>query len=44
MYVICSRAKTNLHLISEKGRTTRRGDELIMTPELASKVFGYDEI
>lgn len=44
MYVICSRAKTNLHLISEKGRTTRRGDELIMTPELASKVFSYDNV
>ena len=44
MYVICSRAKTNLHLISETGRTTRRGDALTMTPELASKVFDYDNI
>jgi len=44
MYVICSRAKTNLHLISETGRKTRRGDELTMTPELASKIFDYDEI
>ncbi|MDP2414813.1 UvrD-helicase domain-containing protein [Daejeonella sp.] len=44
MYVICSRAKTNLHLISETGRTTRRGDALTITPELASKVFRYDEI
>ncbi len=44
MYVICSRAKTNLHLISETGRTTRRGDALTITPELASKVFEYDEI
>ena len=42
MYVICSRAKTNLHLISETGRKTRRGDELTMTPELASKIFEYD--
>jgi DNA helicase-2/ATP-dependent DNA helicase PcrA len=44
MYVICSRAKTNLHLISETGRTTRRGDALTITPELASKNFVYDEI
>jgi superfamily I DNA/RNA helicase len=44
MYVICSRAKVNLHLISERGRTTRRGDELTMTPELASKVFVYDDV
>lgn len=44
MYVICSRAKTNLHLISETGRTTRRGDALTITPELASKIFEYDEI
>lgn len=44
MYVICSRAKSNLHLISETGRTTKRGVELTMTPELASKIFIYDEI
>jgi superfamily I DNA/RNA helicase len=44
MYVICSRAKTNLHLISETGRTTRKGDELIITPELENNVFKYDEI
>jgi superfamily I DNA/RNA helicase len=44
MYVICSRAKTNLHLISEKGRTTRRGDALITTPELQSKIFKYDDV
>lgn len=44
MYVICSRAKTNLHLISERGRTTRQGDKLITTPELTTKVFNYDDI
>lgn len=44
MYVICSRAKTNLHLISERGRTTRAGTELIITPELESKKFKYDDI
>jgi len=44
MYVICSRAKTNLHLISEKGRTTKKGQELEITPELKDKVFDYDDI
>ena len=44
MYVICSRAKTNLHLISETGRTTKSGKPLIINPELASKIFEYDEI
>ena len=44
MYVICSRAKTNLHLISERGRTTRAGRELIITPELESKKFVYDNV
>lgn len=44
MYVICSRAKTNLHLISERGRTTRAGRELTITPELESKKFVYDNI
>ena len=44
MYVICSRAKTNLHLISERGRTTRKGQELEITPELESKIFTYDDL
>lgn len=44
LYVICSRAKTNLHLISEMGRTTRRGDPLIITPELEAVKFDYDEL
>ncbi len=44
MYVICSRAKTNLHLISEKGRTTKRGDALVINPELKSNTFAYDMI
>lgn len=42
MYVICSRAKTNLHLISELGRTTRRGAALKVTPILNSKNYTYD--
>ncbi|MBI5590746.1 MAG: ATP-dependent helicase [Deltaproteobacteria bacterium] len=44
MYVICSRAKTNLHLISETGRTTKKGDDLEITPELAKLTFEYDDI
>lgn len=44
MYVICSRAKTNLHLISEQGRTTKKGANLDITPELANLTFQYDEI
>lgn len=44
MYVICSRAKTNLHLICETGRTTKTGKPLVINPELASNKFEYDEI
>ncbi|MDD2661727.1 MAG: ATP-dependent helicase [Methylococcales bacterium] len=44
MYVICSRAKTNLHLISERGRTTKKGADLEITPELATLTFEYDDI
>ncbi|MEI6048822.1 MAG: ATP-dependent helicase [Bacteroidota bacterium] len=44
MYVICSRAKTNLHLISETGRTTKKGDELLITPELEKIGYKYDKI
>lgn len=44
LYVICSRAKTNLHLISETGRITRKGCTLEMTPELKNISFKYDEI
>jgi len=42
MYVICSRAKSNLHLISEVGRTTKKGIPLVTTAELANKVYDYD--
>jgi len=44
MYVISSRAKTNLHLISETGRKDKRGYEYKITPELKSNVFDYDKI
>ncbi|MCL7988305.1 ATP-dependent helicase [Sphingobacterium sp. lm-10] len=44
LYVICSRAKTNLHLISETGRKTKKGDALLITPELENVVFEYDVV
>ncbi len=44
LYVICSRAKTNLHLISETGRQTKKGAALLITPELENVMFTYDEI
>lgn len=44
LYVICSRAKTNLHLISETGRKTKKGDALLITPELKNIVFEYDVV
>jgi DNA helicase II / ATP-dependent DNA helicase PcrA len=42
LYVICSRAKTNLHLIAEKGRTTRSGTPLVTTSLLANVKYSYD--
>lgn len=35
LYVVCSRAKQNLYLISEQGRTTKKGTLLTPTEELA---------
>jgi uvrD/REP helicase len=44
LYVICSRAKTNLHLISETGRQTKKRKALEMTDELKNIRFQYDVI
>ena len=44
MYVLCSRAKTNLHLISETERQTRKGNDLDINPELQSNEFDYDDV
>ena len=44
LYVICSRAKRNLHLIAETGRTTKRGDELSINPHLNEVNFNYDVV
>ncbi|MEK5645431.1 hypothetical protein BK138_32910 [Paenibacillus rhizosphaerae] len=36
LYVVCSRAKKNLYLISEQGRTTQKGEPLTPTEELVA--------
>lgn len=42
LYVLCSRAKKNLYLFSEKGRTTGNGNPYSPTDELAQCCFDYD--
>lgn len=42
LYVISSRARKNLHLISESGRLNRFRREYSPTPVLASYTFNYD--
>jgi len=42
LYVICSRAKSELHLISERGRTTNSGRAYVPTRQLKSIVYQYD--
>lgn len=45
LYVICSRARKNLHLIAEQGRTRGGGwGEYQATTVLADCRFGYDDI
>jgi superfamily I DNA/RNA helicase len=44
LYVICSRARKNLHLISESGRRSGRGEEFVPTVTLSDCVFPYDTI
>lgn len=43
LYVVCSRAKRNVYLIAENGRTTRKGRPYDTTSELAEANFNYDE-
>lgn len=43
LYVICSRAKRHLHLISERGRG-KRDKDLETTHQLANVDFGYDAL
>lgn len=44
LYVICSRAKINLHLICEQGRKTNTGNDYVITPELQNHKYKYDTI
>jgi DNA helicase II / ATP-dependent DNA helicase PcrA len=45
LYVICSRARKNLHLISETGRTRwHNGPEYLPTKQLAACAFSYDPL
>lgn len=42
LYVICSRAKKDLHLIAERGHFTRRGDQYFTTTQLEDIPYDYD--
>lgn len=44
LYVVCSRAKENLYLFSEQGRTTRRGAPLLPTDEIVAIDYEYDDL
>ena len=44
LYVICSRARKNLHLISERGRWNNLGNEYRATRILEACRFCYDTI
>jgi superfamily I DNA/RNA helicase len=44
LYVICSRARKNLHLISECDRINGRNDEYVPTVKLSRCSFHYDRI
>ncbi len=44
LYVVCSRAKENLYLFSEQGRTTQRGVPLTPTNEIAFYEYKYDHL
>ena len=42
LYVVCSRAKKNLFLFSEQGRTTQKGAPLLSTDEILEIDYKYD--
>lgn len=44
LYVVCSRAKENLYLFSEQGRTTQRGAPLLSTDEILAIDYEYDRL
>lgn len=44
LYVVCSRAKKNLFLFSEQGRTTQKGAPLVSTDEILEIDYEYDSL
>lgn len=44
LYVVCSRAKKNLHLISEAGRRRGQNNVYLPTDILLACSFGYDQV
>lgn len=44
LYVVCSRAKQNLYLFSEQGRTTQKGAPLTSTDEIVAIDYKYDDL
>ena len=44
LYVVASRARKNLHLISERGRVKNIGGEYEATKVLAARKFDYDNV
>ena len=44
LYVVCSRAKKNLFLFSEQGRTTQKGAPLLSTDEILEIDYEYDSL
>lgn len=44
LYVVCSRAKKNLFLFSEQGRTTQKGAPLLSTDEILEIEYEYDSL
>lgn len=44
LYVICSRARKNLHLIAEQGRFNGIGEEYVATTKLSECEFIYDAV
>lgn len=44
LYVVCSRAKENLYLFSEQGRTAQKGAPLLPTDEILAIDYEYDNL
>ncbi|MEO0525721.1 MAG: ATP-dependent helicase [Bacteroidota bacterium] len=44
LYVLSSRARKNLHIISERGRTTRGGSQYATTQVLRARTYSYGSV